>query len=141
VAAFGPKAVDQAGRLGLPYLASPIESLAVLEVNYARPREALAGATVAVPVMRTLFVSRDAARVERARVELAQQAAALAKAPASSLRRAAAAAARIGHQRPDRWPRHAATGKLGVTRLIGRSSASRARRDRSVLHELAARSF
>ena len=91
VAAFGPKAVEQAGRLALPYLASPIESLAALEANYARHREALAGASVAVPVMRTLFVSRDAARVERARAGLAQQAAALAKAPASSLRRAAAA--------------------------------------------------
>ena len=91
VAAFGPKAVEQAGRLALPYLASPIESLAVLEANYARHREALAGATVAVPVMRTLFVSRDAARIERARAALAQQAAALAKAPASSLRRAASA--------------------------------------------------
>jgi len=124
VAAFGPKAVDQAGRLGLPYLASPIESLAALEANYARHREALAGATVAVPVMRTLFVSRDAARVARARAGLAQQAAALAKAPASSLRRAAAAAvedwAIVGS------PDEVSEGvrryreKLGVTHLIAR---------------------
>ena len=124
VAAFGPKAVEQAGRLALPYLASPIESLAALEANYARHREALAGASVAVPVMRTLFVSRDAARVARARAGLAQQAAALAKAPASSLRRAAAAAvadwAIVG------GPEEVAEGvrsyreKLGVTHLIAR---------------------
>jgi alkanesulfonate monooxygenase SsuD/methylene tetrahydromethanopterin reductase-like flavin-dependent oxidoreductase (luciferase family) len=125
VAAFGPKAVEQAGRLGLPYLASPIESLAALESNYARHREALAGATVAVPVMRTLFVSRDAALVEKARVGLAQQAAALAKAPAPSLRRAAAADVQA-------WaivggPDEVAEGvrryraKLGVTHLIARA--------------------
>ena len=128
VAAFGPKAVEQAGRLGLPYLASPIESLAALEANYARHREALAGAKVAVPLMRTLFVSRDAARVERARAGLAQQAAALAKAPASSLRRAAAADV-------EDWaivggPDEVAEGvrryreKLGVTHLIARAQIS-----------------
>jgi alkanesulfonate monooxygenase SsuD/methylene tetrahydromethanopterin reductase-like flavin-dependent oxidoreductase (luciferase family) len=33
VAAFGPKAVTQAGRLGYPYLASPLEPLARLEEN------------------------------------------------------------------------------------------------------------
>jgi alkanesulfonate monooxygenase SsuD/methylene tetrahydromethanopterin reductase-like flavin-dependent oxidoreductase (luciferase family) len=123
VAAFGPKAVAQAARLGLPYLASPIESLAVLEENYARHREALA-APVAVPVMRTLFVSRDAALVARARAGLAQQAAALTKAPAASLRRAAAAPV-------DDWaivggPDEVAEGvrrcreKLGITHLIAR---------------------
>jgi alkanesulfonate monooxygenase SsuD/methylene tetrahydromethanopterin reductase-like flavin-dependent oxidoreductase (luciferase family) len=125
VAAFGPKAVEQAGRLGLPYLASPIESLAALESNYARHREALAGATVAVPVMRTLFISRDAALVEKARVGLAQQAAALAKAPAPSLRRAAAADVQdwaiVG------GPDEVAEGvrryreKLGITHLIARA--------------------
>ncbi len=128
VAAFGPKAVAQAGRLGLPYLASPIESLAALEQNYARHQEAFAAAghaePVAVPVMRTLFISRDAALVARARAGLVQQAAALAKAPASSLRRAAAANvadwAIVGD------PDEVAEGvrryreKLGVTHLIAR---------------------
>ena len=124
VAAFGPKAVEQAGRLALPYLASPIESLAALEANYARHREALSGASVAVPVMRTLFVSRDAGRVERARTGLAQQAAALAKAPASSLRKAAAAA--VGDWAIVGDPEEVAEGirryreKLGVTHLIAR---------------------
>ena len=143
VAAFGPKAVEQAGRLGLPYLASPIESLAALEANYARHREALAGAAVAVPVMRTLFVSRDAARVERARPALAQQAAALAKAPAASLRRAAAAA-------PEDWaiaggPDEVAEGvrryreKLGITHLIARVQIPGLAREEieASLHELA----
>jgi len=147
VAAFGPKAVEQAGRLGLPYLASPIESLAVLEANYARHREALAGAVVAVPVMRTLFVSRDAARVERARAGLAQQAAALAKAPAPSLRRAAAAAV-------EDWaivggPDEVAEGvrryreKLGVTHLIARVQIPGLAREEieASLHELAEIAF
>jgi alkanesulfonate monooxygenase SsuD/methylene tetrahydromethanopterin reductase-like flavin-dependent oxidoreductase (luciferase family) len=147
VAAFGPKAVEQAGRLGLPYLASPIESLAALEANYARHREALAGVAVAVPVMRTLFVSRHAARVERARAGLAQQAAALAKAPASSLRRAAAAAV-------DDWaivgsPDEVAEGmrryreKLGVTHLIARVQIPGLAREEieASLHEIAAISF
>jgi alkanesulfonate monooxygenase SsuD/methylene tetrahydromethanopterin reductase-like flavin-dependent oxidoreductase (luciferase family) len=91
VAGFGPKAVSQAGRLGLPYLASPIETLAVLEDNYARHREAFTerhgGERLAVPVMRTLFVSRNASVLERVREALARQAAALSSAPIASLRR------------------------------------------------------
>jgi alkanesulfonate monooxygenase SsuD/methylene tetrahydromethanopterin reductase-like flavin-dependent oxidoreductase (luciferase family) len=128
VAAFGPKAVEQAARLGLPYLASPIETFAVLEANYARHRAGLAEAGhtdgVAVPVMRTVFVSRDALLLARAHAGLAQQAAALAKAPAASLRRAAAAAledwAIVG------GPDQVAEGvrryreKLGITHLIAR---------------------
>jgi alkanesulfonate monooxygenase SsuD/methylene tetrahydromethanopterin reductase-like flavin-dependent oxidoreductase (luciferase family) len=96
VAAFGPKAVAQAGRLGLPYLASPIEPLAKLEENHARHREACEAAgralPEAVPIMRTVFASRDAAVLARAREALAAQAAALAKASAPAIRRAAAAA-------------------------------------------------
>jgi len=41
VAAFGPKALAQAGRLGLPYLASPIEPEDQLLENHARHREAI----------------------------------------------------------------------------------------------------
>jgi len=78
VAAFGPKALAQAGMLGLPYLASPMEPLDVLEHNYARHAEACRGAGVAVPdivpIMRTVFVSRDAALLARVRRDLAQQA-------------------------------------------------------------------
>ena len=128
VAAFGPKAVAQAAKLGLPYLASPIESLAVLEQNYARHRAGLAesGFTepVAVPVMRTLFVARDPLRLARAHAGLEQQAAALAKAPTASLRRAAASSvddwAIVGE--PDRVADSVQRQreKLGVTHLIAR---------------------
>ena len=41
VAAFGPKGLAQAGRLGLPYLASPVEPLFRLIDNYRLHREAL----------------------------------------------------------------------------------------------------
>ena len=64
IAALGPKALAQAGSLGLPYLASPLEPLEVLEDNYAQHRAACTGAghplPDAVPVMRTVFVSEDA---------------------------------------------------------------------------------
>ncbi len=78
VAAFGPLALKQAGGLGLPYLASPVETLASLEANYARHREAFVDAghagDVAVPVMRTLFVSDRSARVEAVKDVLAGEA-------------------------------------------------------------------
>jgi alkanesulfonate monooxygenase SsuD/methylene tetrahydromethanopterin reductase-like flavin-dependent oxidoreductase (luciferase family) len=93
VAAFGPKALEQAGRLGLPYLASPIETEATLAGNYAAHRETLARhghdpAGLAVPIMRTVFAHRDASAVTRVRDALARQALALAKAPTAALRRA-----------------------------------------------------
>jgi alkanesulfonate monooxygenase SsuD/methylene tetrahydromethanopterin reductase-like flavin-dependent oxidoreductase (luciferase family) len=128
VAGFGPKGVAQAGRLGLPYLASPLESLAALEENYARHREALGedrrGERLAVPVMRTLFVSRNAALLDRARAALAREAAALSSVPVASLRRHAGTAV-------DEWalvgePAEVAEGvrryreKLGMSHLIAR---------------------
>ena len=61
VAAFGPLALKQVGALGLPYIASPIETLEALTENYAQHAEAAsaAGLTVPVerPVMRTVFIS------------------------------------------------------------------------------------
>jgi alkanesulfonate monooxygenase SsuD/methylene tetrahydromethanopterin reductase-like flavin-dependent oxidoreductase (luciferase family) len=96
VAAFGPKAVAQAGRLGLPYLASPIEPRGRLEANHARHREACQEAGLPppaiVPIMRTVFASRDAGVLGRARDALSQQSAALSRARPSALRRAADAA-------------------------------------------------
>lgn len=93
VAAFGPKAVTQAGRLGLPYLASPVEPLEILADNYERHRNALppgrSWAGMAVPVMRTAFVSQDPAQLERARRALSAQGQALARSSLRSLRRAA----------------------------------------------------
>lgn len=78
VAAFGPKALTQAGCLGLPYLASPVESLPTLERNYQRHRVAAreAGFPVPseVPVMRTLFVADSARETTRVRSALEAQA-------------------------------------------------------------------
>lgn len=77
VAAFGPKALAQAGRLGLPYLCSPVEGLKALEANYAAHREAALEAGVEppsiVPLMRTVFVSEDATLVRRLQGELIEQ--------------------------------------------------------------------
>ena len=74
IAAFGPKALAQAGRLGLPYLASPMETQARLGENLRRHAEACAAGGVArppeVPIMRSLFVSEDASLVERVRDRL-----------------------------------------------------------------------
>jgi alkanesulfonate monooxygenase SsuD/methylene tetrahydromethanopterin reductase-like flavin-dependent oxidoreductase (luciferase family) len=62
VAAFGPKALAQAGRLGLPYLASPMETVTRLEGNFATHAEAAMNAghepIETVPIMRTVFLAR-----------------------------------------------------------------------------------
>ena len=75
VAAFGPKALQQVGRLGLPYLASPIETFSELTANFAIYDAAVAAAghaPVAVrPVMRTVFVSEDRSAVGALRERLA----------------------------------------------------------------------
>jgi alkanesulfonate monooxygenase SsuD/methylene tetrahydromethanopterin reductase-like flavin-dependent oxidoreductase (luciferase family) len=78
VAAFGPKALAQAGRLGMPYLASPVETLDALEGNYARHRTAVQDAAqpmpVEVPVMRTLFVTEGDSETRVLRETLQTQA-------------------------------------------------------------------
>ena len=100
IAAFGPRALEQAGRLGLPYFASPIESMEALDRNFARFREAWAAAGTAspaeAPIMRTTFISRDRARLRAARERLAEQAASLARSPVDAIRRGAGV-------RPDDW--------------------------------------
>jgi len=70
VAAFGRKGLRQAAVRGLPYLASPLESLELLEENHAFHREHLAypiaDHVAKAPVMRTVYAARDdldAARV------------------------------------------------------------------------------
>lgn len=74
VAAFGPKALAQAGSLGLPYLCSPMESIATLESNYAEHADAAAAAgvelTPTVPLMRTVFVSDNADLLAQVKGEL-----------------------------------------------------------------------
>ena len=91
VAAFGPKALRQVGRLGLPYLASPIEPFSRLQANYALHREALSEhgheSPRPVPLMRTLFVSEKQSSLDAARQALQRQAKELAKSRAVAIRR------------------------------------------------------
>jgi alkanesulfonate monooxygenase SsuD/methylene tetrahydromethanopterin reductase-like flavin-dependent oxidoreductase (luciferase family) len=68
MAAFGPKALAQAGKMGTPYLASPMESLAQLEKNYQLYNAALdehgQPRPSEIALMRTVFVSDDKALCE-----------------------------------------------------------------------------
>jgi alkanesulfonate monooxygenase SsuD/methylene tetrahydromethanopterin reductase-like flavin-dependent oxidoreductase (luciferase family) len=92
VAAFGRKGLLQAARRGLPYLASPLETLATLEENYALWREGRRGPAAPgpqVPVMRTVFVARDDAEAEAVREALAAEARSLAAGASRALARAA----------------------------------------------------
>lgn len=74
IAAFGPRALSQAGTLGLPYLASPIETLTALEKNYAHYHGVVAehhAATMkTIPVMRTVFVSNQQSKTKQVREAL-----------------------------------------------------------------------
>ena len=78
VAAFGPKALAQAGRLGMPYLASPMEPKARLRENYQRHAAASDEAGMSrppeVPIMRTVFVSDQPALLANVRDQLAASA-------------------------------------------------------------------
>jgi alkanesulfonate monooxygenase SsuD/methylene tetrahydromethanopterin reductase-like flavin-dependent oxidoreductase (luciferase family) len=128
VAAFGPKAVEQAGKLGLPYLASPIEPLEVLRENYERHRSvwsvASLGGDASVPLMRTVFVTGDDAAARRVRAGLTAQAGTLAGSRAPALRRAAssdaASFALVGSRAEvaDGIARYRET--LGMTHMIAR---------------------
>ena len=75
VAAFGPKALAQAGRLGLPYLASPMETLSGLQANLEAHGRAAAeaghGDLSVRPIMRTVFIGRSRREVEAVRRGLA----------------------------------------------------------------------
>lgn len=77
VAAFGPKALAQAGRMGLPYLSSPMESLQTLADNYAQHRQASLDEGVQpaseIPLMRSVFVSRNAAEVAALRQRMSDE--------------------------------------------------------------------
>ena len=76
VAAFGPLALKQAGNLGLPYLASPVETLNTLANNYQQFNDVAETAghlpIKTVPVMRTVFVSDDKALTNAIKVSLSQ---------------------------------------------------------------------
>jgi alkanesulfonate monooxygenase SsuD/methylene tetrahydromethanopterin reductase-like flavin-dependent oxidoreductase (luciferase family) len=128
VAAFGPKALAQVGRLGLPYVASPIEPIDRLEANYAAHREEVerhhGEQSLPVPVMRTVFAHADVRVCARVHAGLSRQAAGLARSGAAAIRRAgtddvdawalvgepARVADRIAHYRE----------RIGVTHLVAR---------------------
>ncbi len=78
VAAFGPLAIKQAGGLGLPYIASPMETLQSLVDNYNRHGEHVSEAghdrIDTVPIMRTLFVCENSHKVSTIRNNLQQEA-------------------------------------------------------------------
>ena len=123
VAAFGPKALAQAGRLGLPYLASPMEPVQRLRDNYRRHAQACdeAGAPrpPEVPIMRTLFVSKDAGLLARVRERLADGAR---QAAASRLRQGVSFAlddwAIVGEPAEVRDKAAAYAEQLGMTHLV-----------------------
>ena len=130
VAAFGPKALEQAGRLGLPYLASPLETEATLAANYAMHRETLAlhghdAANLAVPIMRTVFAHPDASIVARVRDALQRQALSLSHSSLAVLRRSGAADAEefaiLGEPARVRDEVLRLREKLGMTHLIART--------------------
>jgi alkanesulfonate monooxygenase SsuD/methylene tetrahydromethanopterin reductase-like flavin-dependent oxidoreductase (luciferase family) len=94
VAAFGKMGLLQAARRGLPYLASPLETLAVLIENHALHRAHLPpGGLVGpfrTPVMRTVHVTGDDEEARRIRERLAAEALGSARALPPALARAAA---------------------------------------------------
>jgi len=69
VAAFGRKGLLQASRRALPYLASPLEPLPLIEENLAFHREHLppgvSARDLVVPVMRTVYVAGSDAEAAR----------------------------------------------------------------------------
>ncbi|MAT91620.1 MAG: hypothetical protein CME59_03380 [Halioglobus sp.] len=118
VAAFGPLALRQVAELGLPYLASPVESLQVLQDNYALYREAVAAAGLppvpTVPLMRCVFVAEKPAAARELREALARSV------PARMRDKAAAvddwAIVGDSHYVRERIAEHVA--RLGVSHLI-----------------------
>jgi alkanesulfonate monooxygenase SsuD/methylene tetrahydromethanopterin reductase-like flavin-dependent oxidoreductase (luciferase family) len=93
VAAFGPKGLRQAAKRGLPYLASPLEPLSILEENYARWNDDRVGEPPAgaprVPVMRTVYVGADPTDAARVHAALEAEARAVPRGAPKALARAA----------------------------------------------------
>lgn len=77
VAAFGPLAIRQAGSLGLPYIASPVEGIKGLARNYEQHKRHVADAghdpVDLVPVMRTVFVTSNGALAREVRDSLEKE--------------------------------------------------------------------
>lgn len=76
-AAFGPLALNQIGSLGLPYLASPLETESELITNYETHQKALVAANhnllETMPIMRTVFISRNSTMINQVRKILKQE--------------------------------------------------------------------
>ena len=74
VAAFGPLAIKQAGTLGLPYIASPVETLSSLKENIlahqGHVRETGHPPVTVIPVMRTVFVTDNPSLEKQVRESL-----------------------------------------------------------------------
>jgi len=75
VAAFGPKGLSQAARRGLPYLASPVETLDQIAENQRRHRTELPDPSPAALslVMRSVFVSDDLGELAEVREALSRE--------------------------------------------------------------------
>ena len=78
IAAFGPLALKQVAQLGLPYLASPMETLQELVANYARFNDLLEEnekpLVSTVPIMRTVFIHDNPRLCEQVSTTLSRQA-------------------------------------------------------------------
>lgn len=79
VAAFGPLALKQAGSLGCPYLASPMETVERLRSNLDIHNEACRDSGLDVPeeipIMRTMYCSEDIKQVAEVRNRLESESA------------------------------------------------------------------
>ena len=74
VAAFGPLAIKQAGSLGLPYIASPVETLSSLKENIlahqGHVRDTGHSPVAITPIMRTVFVTSNPSLEKQVRASL-----------------------------------------------------------------------
>ena len=90
VAAFGPLALKQVAQLGLPYLASPMETLGELKANYTRfntlVSEAERPAVLTVPIMRTVFVHDNSRLCDQVADALTRQAGKFRRAETADMR-------------------------------------------------------
>ena len=71
-----PLALKQAGDLGLPYLASPIETFNSLKANLSEYRKHLVtedGLSTKTPLMRTIFISENKEACNKVKVSLAKE--------------------------------------------------------------------
>ena len=77
IAAFGPLALKQAGNLGLPYLASPVETYSSLKQNISEYRKHLVigdhEISTKTPLMRTIFISEHKETCNKVKESLAKE--------------------------------------------------------------------